>query len=62
MEEELLKYILVNMPNILGFGVMAILFYRQNNKLIDQRDDDLKFWRDLARDLGDIIKRTDLSA
>lgn len=58
MEEEILKNILVNMPNFIGFGLMAVVLYRQNNKLIDLLGDELKFWRERANVASNIIKQS----
>lgn len=55
MEEEILKNILVNMPNFIGFGLMAIVLYRQNSRLIDLLGDELKFWRERANMMGSVI-------
>jgi len=56
IEDEILKNILVNMPNFIGFGLMAIVLYRQNNKLIDLLGDELKFWRERSNTLAHIVK------
>lgn len=58
MEEEILKNILVNMPNFIGFGLMSVVLYRQNNKLIDLLGDELKFWRERANVMSNIIKQS----
>jgi len=57
IEDEILKNILVNMPNFIGFGLMATVLYRQNNKLIDLLGDELKFWRERANTMSNVIKR-----
>jgi hypothetical protein len=40
--------ILSSMPNFIGFGLMSIVLYRQNNRLIDLLGDELRFWRERA--------------
>ena len=57
MEEEILKSILVNMPNFIGFGLLSIVLYRQNNKLIDLLGGELKFWRERANVMSTVLKQ-----
>lgn len=57
-DDEILRNILVSMPNFIGFGLMAVVLYRQNNKLIDLLGDELKFWRERTNVMSSVIRQS----